>query len=129
VKWKETNPQAAAHYGFENYVQYVQDKWAEKIPEQEKTGTPEIRELARQMARTDERRAASMFHPTKTTEPIRALSPAELLAQLAPDEARLARLNRREQLERDRAMHDRYAGLTRELDDGFDRDRDRGRTR
>src|SRR4051794_21873279 len=40
---------------------------------------PDIKQLARQMARTDERRAASMFYPQQTLEPVRPLSAAEIL--------------------------------------------------
>ena len=47
--------------------------------------------LARQMARTDERRAASMFHPEKPLDPVPVLTPLELAARLAPDDARRER--------------------------------------
>ena len=43
----------------------------------------DVKELARQMARTDERRAASMFHRTQEIA-THQLNPAELLADLAP---------------------------------------------
>jgi Ti-type conjugative transfer relaxase TraA len=44
-----------------------------------------IGELARQMARPDERRAASMFHHNEEIGPAQILSPAEVLAAIAPD--------------------------------------------
>jgi AAA domain len=46
----------------------------------------DVKQLARQMARTDERRAASMFKHSEII-PERLLTPAQLLARLAPDAA------------------------------------------
>ena len=43
------------------------------------------------MARTDERRAASMFHPRQEIAPGLMLTPAELAAHLAPTDARRER--------------------------------------
>jgi hypothetical protein len=42
----------------------------------------DVRELARQMARVDDRRAASQFHHREKLAPARPLTPAELLAEL-----------------------------------------------
>ena len=41
----------------------------------------DLKQLARQMARTDERRAASMFYPQQILEPVQPLSAAEILAR------------------------------------------------
>jgi hypothetical protein len=46
----------------------------------------DLRELARQMARTDERRAASMFHPTERIEAPTLTAP-EILARFSADAA------------------------------------------
>ena len=54
--------------------------------------------LARQMARTDERRAACMFHPAEKLQPVPVLSPIELAARLAPDDARRVREKQRDRL-------------------------------
>ena len=62
AKWQETNPQAAARHGFVDYVQYVQDQWAKNPPAAENDRAADLRTLARQMARVDERRAASQFY-------------------------------------------------------------------
>ena len=62
AKWQETNPQAAARHGFADYVQYVQDQWAKNPPAAENDRAADLRILARQMARVDERRAASQFY-------------------------------------------------------------------
>jgi len=62
AKWQETNPQAAARHGFADYVQYVQDQWAKNPPAAENDRAADLRVLARQMARVDERRAASQFY-------------------------------------------------------------------
>jgi hypothetical protein len=43
------------------------------------------------MARTDERRAASMFHPETPLDPVPVLTPLELAARLTPDDARRER--------------------------------------
>jgi ATP-dependent exoDNAse (exonuclease V) alpha subunit len=43
---------------------------------------PDVTHLARQMARVDDRRAASHFYPKEDTGPVRQLTPAELLAEL-----------------------------------------------
>jgi Ti-type conjugative transfer relaxase TraA len=45
----------------------------------------DINQLARQMARTDERRAASMFHHRQEIGPVRPLTAAEILAQFGGD--------------------------------------------
>ena len=52
-------------------------------------------ELARQMARTEERRAASMFHPRQEIGVGLILTPAELAAHLAPTDAQREREERR----------------------------------
>jgi hypothetical protein len=44
----------------------------------------DVKQLARQMARTDERRAASMFHHRQDIGPVRPLTAAEILARFAP---------------------------------------------
>jgi ATP-dependent exoDNAse (exonuclease V) alpha subunit len=62
AKWQETNPQAAARHGFADYVQYVQDQSAKNPPAAENDRAADLRILARQMARVDERRAASQFY-------------------------------------------------------------------
>ena len=62
AKWQETNPQAAARHGLADYVQYVQDQWAKNPPAAENDRAADLRILARQMARVDERRAASQFY-------------------------------------------------------------------
>ena len=45
----------------------------------------DVKQLARQMARTDDRRAASMFHHKLDIAPQDILSPAAVLAAIAPD--------------------------------------------
>ncbi|WP_158920914.1 AAA family ATPase [Acidisphaera sp. S103] len=109
----------------------------------------DVATLARQMARTDDKRAASMFHPRQAIEPARELSPTELLAEIAPDDAKRAREQDREPkpeqvidqdllrerfldidgLQRERRVIGRYDDLTREGrgqdDDDPDLDRDR----
>ena len=67
AKWQDNNPQASAH-GFVDYVTYVQDKWAENQAGAENDRTADLQTLARQMARVDERRAASQFY---AQEPVR----------------------------------------------------------
>ncbi len=100
----------------------------------------DVATLARQMARTDERRAASMFYPEHKLEPLPLLTPAELAARFAPDDARRGRETWRpiipdNQPARgptparapetpDDSIYERYPGLTRDTDD-----RERIRTR
>lgn len=50
----------------------------------------DLKELSRKMARSEEKRAASMFTQTQEIAPTRLLAPAELLATLAPDFAAAA---------------------------------------
>jgi hypothetical protein len=69
AKWQETNPQAAARHGFDDYVQYVQDQWAKNPPEPANDRAADLVTLARQMARVDERRAASQFYPQEQFRP------------------------------------------------------------
>ena len=95
--------------------------------------------LARQMARTDERRAASMFYPEQKLDPVPVLTPAELAARFAPGDAREIRERRRsgnqppyaptpayEPQQVDDKLYDLYPVLTRDDDD---RERIRGRSR
>jgi Ti-type conjugative transfer relaxase TraA len=51
---------------------------------------PDIKTLARQMARTDDRRAASQFHPQQEIGPVRPLSPKEIHARFSSWEPRPA---------------------------------------
>jgi ATP-dependent exoDNAse (exonuclease V) alpha subunit len=51
----------------------------------------DLETLARQMARTDERRAASMFYPLDKLDPVRPMTPDELNARFAPDYSRRVR--------------------------------------
>lgn len=98
--------------------------------------------LARQMARTDERRAASMFHPEQKLDPVPILTPGELNARLVPGDARRARENQ-EPIVRDHeswrepipacapqhpgeSIYDHYPALTRN-DDDLERVRSRSR--
>ena len=62
AKWQEANPQAAARHRFAEYVQYVQNQWATNPPVAENNRAADLTALARQMARIDERRAASHFY-------------------------------------------------------------------
>jgi Ti-type conjugative transfer relaxase TraA len=101
----------------------------------------DIAELARQMARTDERRAASMFHPEQQIGPVPTLTPLELNAHLAPSFARREREQQRPELDHryepeqphiaerqsDQPMYERYADLTRDIDIDDDRQRTRSR--
>ena len=85
----------------------------------------DLTELARQMARVDDRRAASQFHSRQPQEPARPLTPAALLAELGGfDFARQA-------VEREAAKEERLREFKAMLDKNFDRsaDRDRDRTR
>ena len=52
---------------------------------------PDIKQLARQMARTDERRAASMFYAQQTVGPVQPLSASEILARFGGDIGRADR--------------------------------------
>lgn len=70
AKWQETNPDAAARHGFGDYVTYVQDKWAkENASPAEDDRASLLQTLARQMARVDERRAASQFYMQEPPRP------------------------------------------------------------
>jgi hypothetical protein len=51
----------------------------------------DVHQLARQMARTDDRRAASMFHQQQQIGPVRPLSPAEILARFGSEIGRVDR--------------------------------------
>ena len=95
--------------------------------------------LARQMARTDERRAASMFHPEQKLDPVPVLTPAELAARFAPDDAREIRERQQpanrplheptpgyDPRQANDSLYDLYPALTR---DDEDRERIRGRSR
>jgi Ti-type conjugative transfer relaxase TraA len=62
AKWQETNPQAASRHGFADYVHYVQGQWAKNSTAAENDRAADLRILAQQMARVDERRAASQFY-------------------------------------------------------------------
>jgi ATP-dependent exoDNAse (exonuclease V) alpha subunit len=56
----------------------------------------DVTELARQMARTDDRRAASQFHTLQEIAPVPILTAAELSAKLAPMMARRERQHEQE---------------------------------
>jgi ATP-dependent exoDNAse (exonuclease V) alpha subunit len=101
----------------------------------------DLAELARQMARTDERRAASMFYPEEKIEPVPILTPAELAARLAPTTAHRERENQRQAVQDHQPLHqpdiaprapeqrdiyDRHPSLTRDIDDD-ERERTRSR--
>ena len=83
--WAKDNPGPAERYGFESYVSYVQQQWAREGKQQQDAapGTPELRALARQMARTDERRAASQFHTAQELGPVRPLTADEINVRFA----------------------------------------------
>ena len=100
----------------------------------------DVETLARQMARTDERRAASMFHPEQKLAPVPVLTPAELAARFAPDDAREFRERQRsgnqppyaptpayEPQQPDDSLYDLYPALTRHDDDDRERIRERSR--
>ena len=61
----------------------------------------DVTELARQMARTDDRRAASQFHPLQEIAPVPILTAAELSAKFAP---MMARRERQHEQEREAAQ-------------------------
>jgi hypothetical protein len=95
----------------------------------------DVSKLARQMARTDERRAASMFHHDQVIGPVRPVDPRELLARLAaktpPQEAPQRqqpasrdqeRTGDRELSDQERAFYERFPNLVRDAGDGRDRD-------
>jgi hypothetical protein len=56
AKWAAENPELGRKYDLANYVGYVQDKWDEK-----KSHAVDLDQLARQMGRKEENRAASQF--------------------------------------------------------------------
>jgi ATP-dependent exoDNAse (exonuclease V) alpha subunit len=99
--WKETNPTAAARHGFADYVQYVQDQWAKKEPEQESDRAAHLRTLARQMGRVDDRRAASMFHHQQDIGPVRPLTARETLEKFGDAWSRPAEDRRAGQAQRE----------------------------
>jgi Ti-type conjugative transfer relaxase TraA len=92
----------------------------------------DVSKLARQMARTDERRAASMFHHDQIIGPVRPLDPRELLARLAgktqPEAPQRQpatdrdRTATRELSEQEWAFYERFPNLTRDAGDGRERD-------
>jgi AAA domain-containing protein/relaxase-like protein len=102
----------------------------------------DLETLARQMARTDERRAASVFYPLDKIDPVHVLTPAELNAHFAPALARRDREYQRPIIQDNQPRHelipacapqhyehsifDEYPGLTRG-DAGDDRSRTRSR--
>lgn len=92
----------------------------------------DLKQLARQMARVDERRAASHFHRAAGSDPVRPLTPRELAARLADpvlrhrDENRETALRQREETDkrqapavepaardRDKHLHPPAAGETK----------------
>jgi ATP-dependent exoDNAse (exonuclease V) alpha subunit len=97
----------------------------------------DVKELARQMARVDDRRAASMFHPDREIAPVAILTPAELSAKFAPVARREREAEERkgavvEPVEEITAraagdIYDRYPQLTREIGEHPDRHRTRSR--
>lgn len=80
-KWKDNNPEVAARHGFADYVQYVQEKWTDKEPQPDNDRDANIKALARQMGRVDDRRAASQFHAEEEFEPVRPMTPIEIMAR------------------------------------------------
>jgi hypothetical protein len=75
ARWAEDNPELARKYGFESYVEYVQEKWAAN-PEQERTAES-AGGLGRASARTEspvaaaiETSSAAIDRGTKTGEGI-----------------------------------------------------------
>ena len=113
----------------------------------------DVKQLARQMGRTDDRRAASMFQTKRVIDFAPELTPAELNAQLSPRDAErlrsvadaptlgisdraadpfaaMQRIHERlsgpDMLERARSMQQRYADLSREDDPAREAARDRG---
>lgn len=62
LRWQDSNPQTATRLGFDDYVRYVQKQWAANPPASENDRTADLAALAQQMARVDERRAASRFY-------------------------------------------------------------------
>jgi Ti-type conjugative transfer relaxase TraA len=118
----------------------------------------DVKQLARQMGRTDDRRAASMFQTKQRIDftPELALTPAELNAQLSPRDAERLRsaaeaptlgisaraadpfaamqriherLSGSDMLERARSMQQRYADLSREDDPAREAAREAARDR
>ena len=61
--WAEINPVAAERYGLARYVAYVQGKQSEQG-----RSAYDLSQLARQMGRTEENRAASQFVPDENTK-------------------------------------------------------------
>lgn len=118
---------------------------------------PDVRELARQMARVDDRRAASQFHCTGESDPLRARSPREVMAEIgasfvpradkhrdAPKRAPPEREEARQPPEQQRAKsergkaeppdpaaekEERMRRFKATLERNFDKSIDRGRTR
>jgi len=91
----------------------------------------DVNQLARQMARTDDRRAASMFHHAEDLGPARPLTadqileqfggekftrPAEQQQQTRREETAERKFGNVEMTERQQSLYERFAGLTR--DDG-----------
>lgn len=86
---------------------------------------PDVQQLARQMARVDDRRAASQFHHREERGPERPPTPAELMAEIG--EAGLVRKAE----SRDDEKAERLCRFQAQLERNFDKstDRDRGRSR
>ena len=80
----------------------------------------DTKELARQMARVDDRRAASQFHAQEPAEPVRPSTPRELLAELS---------DRKQQQPQPENTAPGRKKLIRFEDRHPDSDRDRGRSR
>lgn len=55
--WTEANPDLGRRHGLADYVSYVQGKWTD-----EQSRAVDLDQLARQMSRREENRAASQFH-------------------------------------------------------------------
>lgn len=67
--WAEANPALGQRHGLADYVAYVQGKWAE-----DKAHALDLDNLARQMSRREEGRAASQFH--RVERPARSFAKA-----------------------------------------------------
>ncbi len=78
---------------------------------------PDVNQLARQMARTDERRAASMFHHEQDIGPVRPLSAQELAARFMADATQRPRTGKPKMSDKDKEFYERFPNLTQAADE------------
>lgn len=91
-----------------------------------KNTAADLKQLGRQMARVDERRAASHFHQVNEREPVRPLTPRELAARLGDpifrrryEQQDVVRRQQEDSDKRQQPAHDSAARASRDRDNGL----------